>query len=126
MTIWISSDPKHADADGDGIPDDAEKRLYELYKLDRNGQPYHPGVANVNPLQLTVSADVAEDSYVRPGTSFVYTNSVIGYVDLDPVVLEIERPVVVGGDVEVMALGLSLNTPTVVVRNYQIDPSAGR
>ena len=125
VTIWISSDPKHADPDGDGIPDDAEKRLYELYKLDRNGQPYHPGVANVNPLQITISADVADDGYLRPGTSFVYTNSVIGYVNLDPVVLEIERPMAVGGGVEVVPLGLSLNTPTTVVRNYQIDSSAG-
>ncbi|MBI1296143.1 hypothetical protein GC175_14410 [bacterium] len=123
--MWVSSDPKQADADGDGIPDDAEKRLYERYKLDRNGQPYHPSVANVNPLQLTISANVAEDGYLRPGTSFVYTNSVIGYVDLDPVVLEIERPVAVGGGVDVTPLGLSLNSPATIVRNYQIDPSAG-
>ena len=74
--LTVSSDPNSPDPDGDGIPDDAERVLYAQYKLDEAGQPYHPLVRNVNPLQITVSADVAGDGYVKPGQSFVYTNTI--------------------------------------------------
>jgi len=125
IPIWISSDPTSGDPDGDGIPDDAEKRLYELYKLDRNGQPYHPLVANVNPMQLFASADVAPYSYLRPGQSFVYTSTLVSYANLDPGTLDVSIPGVLGGGTQVTQFALSQNTTQTIASTYQVNPGAG-
>jgi hypothetical protein len=125
IPLWVSSDPTSGDPDGDGIPDDAEKRLYELYKLDRNGQPYHPLVANVNPLQLFASASVAPESYLRPGQSFVYTSTLVSYAALDPGALDITLPGVLGGGTQVTQFALSQNTTQTIAGAYQVNPGAG-
>lgn len=125
IPVWVSSDPKSSDPDNDGIPDDAEKRLYELYHLDQAGQPYHPLVANVNPLQLFVSASVPPDSYVKPGASFQYTNTIVSYAALDPGVLQVSLPGVLGGATEIAQIALSPNTTHTVAATYQVNPGAG-
>ncbi len=125
IRVWVSSDPNSGDPDNDGIPDDAEKRLYELYKLDQAGQPYHPLVANVNPLQLFVSASVPPDSYLRPGQSFAYTNTLVSYAALDPGTLEVNLPGVLGGATELTQFSLAQNTTQTVASTYQVNAGAG-
>ncbi len=125
ITQWISSDPTKGDSDNDGIPDDAERRLYELYKLDENGQPYNPLVPNVNPLQISASASVAADSYLRPGDSFVYTNTVVSYADLDPGTLEVVLPDVLGGGANVTPINLPKNSTQTVASTLQVNAGAG-
>lgn len=125
LRVWVSSDPTQADPDNDGIPDDAERRLAQLGQLDPAGQPYHPLVANVNPLQLFVSASVPPDSYLRPGQSFAYTNTLVSYTALDPGVLQLSVPGVLGGATEVVAFNASPNITATVARTYQVNPGAG-
>ncbi|MFZ9018419.1 MAG: hypothetical protein ACO23O_15670, partial [Ilumatobacteraceae bacterium] len=52
-TVPVSSDPLSADADGDGIGDQAEKQLAASVEaadqVDANGVPFNPNVFNISP-----------------------------------------------------------------------------
>ncbi len=125
VCMIVSSDPTDGDADKDGIPDDAEKRLYELYQWDANGQPYNPRVANINPLQVQVSASVAPYTYLAPGSSFTYSTTVSSFADLDPGVLEVTLPSALGGATEVSGFTLAKNGSQTVANTVQVAAGAG-
>ncbi|MEZ4862420.1 MAG: LamG-like jellyroll fold domain-containing protein [Caldilineaceae bacterium] len=99
-TIWVSSDPFNADSDTDGINDQAEKELAAnpdpALRLDDQGIPYHPNVANTPPLAVFTKSD-ALFGYVAPGQSFRYTSTVVANVPVVPGVLNVNAPTPVGG-----------------------------
>ena len=98
MRVWVSSDPTLADADDDGIPDDAEYELatsklpngqpHWFARLDPDGNPYNPNVCNTSPLQVLVTTD-ARTGYVKPGQTVVFTTTVSQLIKFDDGVLEV-------------------------------------
>ncbi len=106
VSVWVSSDPTEADADQDGIPDDAEFELametlpdgspHWFARLDPDGNPYNPNVPNTSPLQVSVITD-ALNGYVKVGQSVAYTTTVNQLIDFADGVLEVTVPPQLGG-----------------------------
>jgi hypothetical protein len=93
LTIRVSSDPTRPDSDGDGVTDKAERELAQ--ELDRGGRPYHPLVANVNPLVVYVTTD-DRDGFVQPGQTLIYSTTVgTGGVAFEQSVLQVSPPPVI-------------------------------
>ncbi|MFZ0547188.1 MAG: LamG-like jellyroll fold domain-containing protein, partial [Candidatus Promineifilaceae bacterium] len=67
-----TSNPLDPDTDADGLDDLTEKNLYDS---DPVAFPYHPRVANPNPLTIYLSSDDI-DGVIQPGETMVYTATV--------------------------------------------------
>ncbi len=97
-TVWVSSDPFHADSDQDGVSDQAEKELAAnadpALRLDNQGVPYNPIVPNTPPLAVLTQSD-AFNGYVGAGQTFQYTTTVIAHVPVAPGILNITAPTIV-------------------------------
>lgn len=94
-TVWVSSDPLTRDADADGLSDRAEHQLAVAGQVDRNGWPYHPGVANASPIEMRVSADDL-DGFVAPGDDVIVTTDLVALEPLEPGALDLVLPVEAG------------------------------
>ncbi|NJM05065.1 hypothetical protein HC891_00775 [Candidatus Gracilibacteria bacterium] len=84
-TLRVSGDATQADADGDGVTDQAERQFAlatnAADRSNRLGLPYHPRIANENPIAIyTVASD--PDLLVRPGQSVAYTTTVVSSASL--------------------------------------------
>jgi uncharacterized repeat protein (TIGR01451 family) len=77
-TVRVTSDPRVADSDQDGMSDLVEKQLHEanpaLY-------PFHPQVFNNSPVGV-LSALSDADRVVKPGDSVVYTATVVNNLEV--------------------------------------------
>ncbi len=96
----VSSNPSFADSDGDGVGDQAERYFAQQsapasgqpdLRLDGNGQPYLPLVANTPPVTVRATTSDA-DGIVAPGQTFAYTSTVVTNTPLAPSVLEVSLP----------------------------------
>ncbi|MFT4837785.1 MAG: hypothetical protein ACI9OB_000234, partial [Nonlabens sp.] len=99
ITVTVSSDPLHADADNDGISDDAEKQLAESDDsadwVDDDSRPYHPNVTNTRPVEVVVTTtDV--DMFVAPGQTVDVVTEVTAKLPLAPGVLDLRTSLTVG------------------------------
>ncbi|MFV9507238.1 MAG: LamG-like jellyroll fold domain-containing protein [Oscillochloridaceae bacterium umkhey_bin13] len=115
FAVRVSSDPTQADADGDGVTDQAERQLALAAnppdQLDTLGAPYHPRVFNQSPVAVyTTLSD--PDRVVRPGQSLVYTTTVVGSSNL-----------LVGGGLEVNANGSAFPD---LLRGFALDFTNGQ
>ncbi|MCO6453542.1 MAG: hypothetical protein J5I90_22360 [Caldilineales bacterium] len=136
VPMWISSDPNKADADADGIPDDAE---YELAmetlpngqpnwfaRLDPDGFPYNPNVPNTSPLQVSVITDAdGLGGYVRPGQSVAYTTTVTQLIDFADGVLEVTIPPEFGGSAAPSLYLIPANATTPMSATHRSDLTVG-
>lgn len=99
--LLVSSDPTQADPDGDSITDEAERQLAQATdpaeRLDRNGMPYHPRVANASPVTIVTTISDA-NLVVQPGQSLIYTTTVVG-----------ESSLLAGGGLEVSSSSAALS-----------------
>ena len=90
--VRVTSDPRHADADGDGVNDLAERDLATdgdtTNRVDENGQPYHPAVANVAPLAVHLRTDDV-DGFLTPGQDVTVSTDVVATVPVEPGVLDL-------------------------------------
>ncbi len=110
FTVRVSSDPLDADADADGVSDQAERQLAmdpnPANRLDNQNRPYHPSVANTPPLEIhTAIADA--DGVVGPSQSFVYTTTVVANTPMAPSVLDVTVPGALGSSPVPYALGFN-------------------
>ncbi len=100
FVVRVSSDPLIADGDRDGVNDLAERQLAQSASpadhLDKQNRPYHPGVPNTPPLALLVETNDL-DGYLAPGQSFRYTSTVIANTAVEPGILTVNAPGVLGG-----------------------------
>ncbi|MFZ9016642.1 MAG: hypothetical protein ACO23O_06580, partial [Ilumatobacteraceae bacterium] len=113
VTVVVSSDPLSADGDGDGIGDQAERQLAQSAnaadRIDANGVPYHPNVANASPFGLVLSTD-DPDGFVRPGQSFTVRADAVASAALAPGVVGFDVPDRLGGPVDPAVLGFDPDT----------------
>jgi hypothetical protein len=99
LTVVVSSDPFSADADGDGVLDQAERDLAQdpdpAKRVDRDGRPYHPNIANAAPFTLTMSSGDA-DGIVAAGTTVQLRTDAVASVPLEPGVVDLTFPASTG------------------------------
>ncbi|CAA9261089.1 MAG: hypothetical protein AVDCRST_MAG93-2188, partial [uncultured Chloroflexia bacterium] len=116
VSINVSSDPTLFDTDGDGVSDQAERELATgeaQYRLDEQGMPYHPNVANNNPLRVYVDINDA-DRIVRPGQTLAYSTTIAtGSAPFAPKgVLNVTAPSVLGGNPPARSLTITSGQTT--------------
>lgn len=94
-TVHVTSNPLAADEDGDGVNDLAEKQLAEHanpdFRIDEDGNPFHPSVANVAPLAVQITTD-DEDSVVAPGQQVLVSSAVTATAPVEPGVVDLTAP----------------------------------
>jgi hypothetical protein len=110
FSVRVSSNPRLADGDGDGISDLAERTLAQnpdpSKRLDGQDRPYHPNVINTSPIAVYARGNAG---ILGPGQSFVYTTTVVTTVALDPSPLDVIVPPTLG------------NSPATTMLNF--DPA---
>jgi hypothetical protein len=108
FTVRVSSNPRSADSDNDGLTDQTERQLAldanPANRVDNQNQPYHPLIPNSPPLALFVATDDF-DGFLAPGQSFRYTNTVIANTAVVSGVVNVHAPALLGGPVNPLALG---------------------
>jgi hypothetical protein len=130
LTIWVSSDPFHADADQDGLSDLAEKALAAdpnpANRLDQADVPYHPQVRNAPPISVLTESDDF-DGYLSPGQSLRYTTTVVANRAVVPGVLNVSVPAVLGSTPNPLALNFnpSAAVPQTMTQALNLALNAG-
>ncbi|MEY2957885.1 MAG: hypothetical protein RLZZ01_453, partial [Actinomycetota bacterium] len=122
-TVPVSSDPLSADADGDGIGDQAEKQLAAsgeaADRVDANGVPFNPNVFNISPFTIALGVD-APDGYVRPGDTVTLTTEGFSSRAMEQGAVSFDTPGQIDGLIDPVLLAFD---PTV---NGQQSVSADR
>jgi hypothetical protein len=98
FVIRVSSNPADPDIDADGINDLAEFQLANdpdpAKRVDTLGVPFNPNIPNAAPIAVFAESD---RRFVAPGTSVLYTTTVIANNALAPSLLDVSAPAILGG-----------------------------
>lgn len=115
LTLRVASNPLSADSDADGLSDAAEYELAasadEALRVDEQGRPYHPLVANTPPVSVALSTS-DPDGFLAPGQTMAYTSTVVSRVPLSPGALDVTLPAALGASPPPALLPFDPNTFT--------------